>query len=1246
MPGPHRRNSFSYKAINPIIKNILDERSTLDNTVQVGMPFIKVTSTVDLGKIAGYTDELGNYGFTLGIHAIQEDVKYEDIYANRSGDYLIGYTYTPTGETKRIYTPSPESINVGNIRILDKNVGLASNTDFSFIPPPGITSATVGRNRNGVISIAEIKISVPTLPQLEALHRTFLIPSVGMIVEWGQQFAPKRRNSFGENGLTDTTIERNMFPWYDRSALEAIMGRLARNQIGLEEILENYVYTTEGQYQWMYGKVATFSINSNGDGSFECSIRIVGPSEDSFAYSTRNTVVPPKLIRNNVPVVCGENSNSIESYFTNTVEGKNLKTLLEGMEGNNVLEGLEAWKGHVIKFDKSTGILGSAKRIVTGIGTGIANLFRSKSAQSSEENFGDSEDSYFMTWRFFVNVVLNNEDVGIKSIFKDALLTDEELGKISILRPYNNPGQDPLAAGDNGREGNNPLRDPYENFVGNSRFLRSTDPSTLIIVNETAAEEAKKELRRRGSEESILDPTDESKNMLKLGDFYESATGITDPSPTNGGENDRGFLSTGVWINHKAIVNSIAPSQTMMSGITNLLHRMNSATHNFWNLAIDPSEPEPNEDGVSFNYGIVDTNYRESSEYAVTEFFDKVHVFNKYIRNNDGTLVGSELIESSIDLNLPKLLFSQIATTGIHQESDMNMLSGDDTTDETHPRVPGAQEQLRKMFSITSLAPTGEFDRGPDLTQLSKAQRKELIEGAVCGESTTQLSANTAGRGAGSSAPDASTVQVRLRGNTPEKRIEYGRKQLEVLNKTLDFCNKSLPEGSGCISPPDETEEEPTADTPEAINIIANPCERLSNANEKRVCESARSEGITDNVELAQFLAQVGHESNFVAIAENLNYSASTLFNLFPRNYVDRNGVARVRSWGFVDLNDAQQVVNRGPEAIGNRIYGSRMDNNGEGFKYRGRGYIQLTGRDNYRSFSNFSGVDAVANPDYVLTEEGATKSAIWFWKTRVRRDSELAGNYANIERVTRLINGGQIGIEDRRNKFARITDAFGISTANLPQPTNQPQYSNRTIVRTPAMDWPRGRFPGPGRESSSSGRFAPPDTFNCNECNGIRDNIRRTQNAINLETQKAEAENAAEKAKSANPELEKAFRYIEILPDWMVTQITNSGNGIFSNAFGAAPGTLSMSGDLVLPGINGLRVGELFWIDRIPSFYRAFGAFQVISLEDVIGREGWTTKIHARFNYLGGAWTKATTTLLSEGSGITQADIERVGTI
>ena len=96
-----------------------------------------------------------------------------------------------------------------------------------------------------------------------------------------------------------------------------------------------------------------------------------------------------------------------------------------------------------------------------------------------------------------------------------------------------------------------------------------------------------------------------------------------------------------------------------------------------------------------------------------------------------------------------------------------------------------------------------------------------------------------------------------------------------------------------------------------------------------------------------------------------------------------------------------------------------------------------------------------------------------------------------------------------------------------------------------------------------------------------------------------------------------------------MSSKIARSADGNRSNAFGASPGTLSISAEIVLPGVNGLRVGELFWIDRIPAFYKAFGAFQVLSIEDMIGVDGWKTKIHSRFNYLGTKWKEATAAIL-----------------
>lgn len=145
----------------------------------------------------------------------------------------------------------------------------------------------------------------------------------------------------------------------------------------------------------------------------------------------------------------------------------------------------------------------------------------------------------------------------------------------------------------------------------------------------------------------------------------------------------------------------------------------------------------------------------------------------------------------------------------------------------------------------------------------------------------------------------------------------------------------------------------------------------------------------------------------------------------------------------------------------------------------------------------------------------------------------------------------------------------------------------------------------------------------NCdiNECTKL-------QNFIDLQSKLITQEEAygqrAEEIGRQFPGLNKLFRYVEMFPEQMTAKIARDSNDSTSNSFGAAPGSLSISADLIMPGINGLRVGELFWVDRIPAFYRAFGAFQIMSIEDIVDMEGWKTKVHARFNYLGKEWRQS----------------------
>jgi len=159
--------------------------------------------------------------------------------------------------------------------------------------------------------------------------------------------------------------------------------------------------------------------------------------------------------------------------------------------------------------------------------------------------------------------------------------------------------------------------------------------------------------------------------------------------------------------------------------------------------------------------------------------------------------------------------------------------------------------------------------------------------------------------------------------------------------------------------------------------------------------------GIDTPLRVAHFVAQCAHESgNFVFIKENLNYKAASLQKIFGKY--------------FPTAELAQQYANR-PERIANRIYANRMGNgaetSGDGFRYCGRGLIQLTGKDNYTFFAGSLSIPVEEASEYLATFEGAAQSACWFWE---QNNLNRFADANDVKGLTRAINGGYIGLEDR----------------------------------------------------------------------------------------------------------------------------------------------------------------------------------------------------------------------------------------
>ena len=164
---------------------------------------------------------------------------------------------------------------------------------------------------------------------------------------------------------------------------------------------------------------------------------------------------------------------------------------------------------------------------------------------------------------------------------------------------------------------------------------------------------------------------------------------------------------------------------------------------------------------------------------------------------------------------------------------------------------------------------------------------------------------------------------------------------------------------------------------------------------------------------VAAFIAQCAHESGgFRALKENLNYRAVTLRKVFPKYFPDDATAAAY----------AQQ-----PEKIANRVYGNRMGNgdeaSGDGFRYCGRGLIQLTGKQNYQNFANSIETPVEDIPEFLATFEGAVQSACWFWEAN---NLNQWADKNDILTLTKRINGGTIGLEDRIKHYNHALHVLG----------------------------------------------------------------------------------------------------------------------------------------------------------------------------------------------------------------------------
>lgn len=771
---PHELGAYAIKLINPAITEELKTRATSGASLETLFPFVRLTSAVELPSDVGIKTnsritKSGKY-FSIGIHATQNhnslvipmggsavDTGYNiGSLTVGDGNRLTNYN-NPFNSIYNILNPIDGAFGpiIGTIMRPGQNGGTISEyvraghdastgevaEDALNTPPPGITSINIERKNNGQINSAQVEIVIPTLTQFEALADIFFVPGVTMVLEWGSLSSTTIRN------LTNGTTAKNAnqlktLPWYDLNKIESLLMKNSGFGPATLEIFQDYAYPSNGKYCFIIGKLASFEAKMSQTGEFILTIKLIGPGEQNFAYSIYETVSAVVPEEDTSTVAAG---GSVADYFKPN-------SFYDILCNRPSLAGGD-WEKHVIKISRPSSV-GAPKPTESPLDNAEAQQ-KLKEEQDNSPTFlsqlEENGDALFISWKFFINIVLNDPNVGIRKLFKEAgISTGAELDQIRLVNPLS------LDA-----------NDPDEPFVGCNTYLRSTDPSVCVVYN-AAAEAA----IRNGN----------SPWKAALGEQHLSRTAENNPSEfarfgsiAENDTHDRGLLSRGLWLNAAAVKQSMMSGNTIHDGIANLLNRINNSVNNYWELTLD-FEKEEYKHGTTSpidNYVVIDRKYRGVIDNLRN---NAIYKFNKFY--NPQTQVGSELIDFTVGLNTPPLLMTQLAFSRPAANGSRGVVAG------------GYDSSTQTLFQPTNDGNLSLIDIDIIRKKIQAQNQSRTVGGAV-GSAAGQPGATstTAGRvieGQATQVTQVSTNPVQARAETRsraqnEAEIQYKNNQIAQL---------------------------------------------------------------------------------------------------------------------------------------------------------------------------------------------------------------------------------------------------------------------------------------------------------------------------------------------------------------------------------------------------------------------------------------------------------------------------------
>lgn len=635
----------SLESFHPNIQYELTRRRVSAETANTYMPFVKLTSLSRVLPDNLPDGQTSAYCPSLGIHG-QDSVSFDDIYLPKNNKSIIGYAIADEGQK--------------TVPVIVSD----SAKDARNIPIPGITQFTVERSTAGPMGVrgglvkADLKIVAYSVGQVDALLRYYLRPATRVVLEVGKMSANQKEKPI------------KPFDWkLPESFIGDYFSQFIKSPRLQAAFIKEYIYNNNGNYEAFVAYVVKFNLKYNKNNTFEIDLTL--HSVQQFEVPTKHTAVQSTCP--NPTTSC--NVMDIQEYFSEAYSWKNnsFKQLMSYYEND------ATWKSQIVsiknKKDNETG--------------------------AASTQAGTRENEYFVSWRFFVEKILNDRNYGIAAMLGDDAST-RAIADLALLRPV----KEPTSSFDSGL---------ISNQVGYHPSLRSVNPGVMIIYNEEA-QNAYRNTTDKSIFESITNAAASGSTEL-LEAFRNNAleqqiSGSSLPFVNNlGPANEAGaaLLTRGVWINTQAIKQAFTSTDTISSAISSLLTMMNSATEGYWNLqlystdiknpglhvidmglskppklvsgsqlSIDYEENETNNILSSIS-GITPRRYQNSTEDEPKY----IYMFNRGTKRfNDGEL-GSDILDLNVEFNLPQVIAVQAIANigGPAQKSTLQTINVDELRD-------------------------------------------------------------------------------------------------------------------------------------------------------------------------------------------------------------------------------------------------------------------------------------------------------------------------------------------------------------------------------------------------------------------------------------------------------------------------------------------------------------------------------------------------------------------------------------